>query len=123
MILKSSLSYIKLLTLIFRNKLNEIDLDPNKVYAFNPTKNWDFIPNFTLGNTEIETLEEMKMLGLIAIDLSWKSKTETMTQKAYSRLWILREKRGTSLEFWTQTRSVNIKRGQKSFFFIELGSN
>ena len=42
----------------------------------------------------------MKMLGLIAIDLSWKSKTETMTQKAYSRLWILKrlKKQGANLE-------------------------
>ena len=89
----------------------------------------------------------MKMLGLIVRnDLTWKSNTDTMTQKAYSRLWILKrlKKQGANLEdlkdiyikqvrsvlefgvpVWspglTQEEVVNIERVQKSFLHIALG--
>jgi hypothetical protein len=125
----------------------KLNLTKTKFMLFNPAKNWDFIPNFTLGNTEIETQEEMKMLGIIVRnDLTCKSNTDTMTQKAYSRLWILKrlKKQGANLEdlkdiYIKQVRSVlefgvpvwssglkqeevvNIERVQKSFLHIAIG--
>ena len=100
---EKTLVYNKIREIHEYSETNEmkLNLTKTKFMLFNPTKNWDFIPIFTLGNTEIETQEEMKMLGLIVRnDLTWKSNTDTMTQKAYSRLWILKrlKKQGANLE-------------------------
>ena len=96
----------------------------------------------------IETLEEMKLLGLvIRNDLSWKSNTEQMTKKAYKRLWIIRRliRNGATKEdlidvYIKQVRSVleygvpvwnpnltqgdakNIERVQKCFLHMLLGT-
>ena len=40
----------------------KLNLTNTKFMLFNPNKNWDLIANFTLGNTETSTLEEIKML-------------------------------------------------------------
>ena len=82
---------------------NEMKLNAkkSKFMLFNPTLNFDFIPEVTLENKEIETQEEMKLLGLtLTNDLSWNSNTENMTKKAYSRLWMIKrlKKRGANLE-------------------------
>ena len=58
---------------------------------FNPTVNYDFVPDLKIDDIELETLDEMKLLGLtITNDLSWKANTENMTKKAYKRLWIIK---------------------------------
>ena len=93
---------------------------------------------------EIETVEEMKLLGLIVRnDLSWSSNTEEITKKGYQRLWMIKrlKKLGGSVESLTdvyckQIRSVlefgapvwnsginkekvcDIERVQKSFLHI-----
>ena len=98
--------------------------------------------------SEIETVEEIKLLGLmVRNDLSWKANTDAMTKKAYSRLWILKrlKAQGAKLEDLTdiyikQVRSIlefgapvwnvgltkdevmNIERVQKSFLYIALGN-
>ena len=65
----------------------KMNLHKTKFMVFNPTSNFDFIPE----HKEIETTEEMKLLGLvIRNDLSWRSNTEHMIKRAYRRLWIVK---------------------------------
>ena len=52
---------------------------------FNPTDKFDFEPNYENEDKEIETVEEMKLLGLkVTNDLKWKANSENMTKKAYA---------------------------------------
>ena len=111
--------------------------------------NFDFVPNLNIDNTEVETLEEMRLLGIILKnDLSWKSNTNNMVIRAYKKLWILKrlKKQGANLNdlvdiYTKQVRSIlefgvpvwnsgltqeevsDIERVQKSFLYIALGSN
>ena len=117
--------------------------------VFNPTLNHDFIPEFNQGSLHIETMEEMKLLGLIVSnDLTWKRNTEYLTKKAYQKLWSIKRliKHGASLDdiidiYEKQVRSVlefgvpvwnsgitkeealEIERVQKSFLHIALGNS
>jgi hypothetical protein len=114
---------------------------------FNPTESFDFIPEFELEGKNLDTQEEMKILGLIVSnDLKWRSNTDSMTKKAYARLWMVKrlKKAGANLEDLTdiyikQVRSVlefgapvwnsgltkdeimDIERVQKAFLHIVLG--
>ena len=115
---------------------------------FNPTIIYDFIPELQMEGHELETVEQMKLLGLtIRNDLSWQSNTDEMTTKANSRLWIVKrlKKLGANqddlkdiyckqvrsiLEFgvpaWnygiTKQQSNDIERVQKAFLYIVLGN-
>ena len=129
---------------------NEMKLNysKSKFMLFNPTLNFDFVPEFKLDNVDLDTMEEMKLLGLIVTnDLSWKSNTEYMVKKAYSRLWMVKrlKNRGANLadlidiyqkqvrstvEFgvpvWnsgiTKEESADVERVKKSFRHIALGN-
>ena len=120
-----------------------------KFMLFNPTHNYDFIPQLQIQGTNIETMEEMKLLGLtLTNDLKWHANTEAMVKKAYSRLWMIRrlKKHGANLidlkdvflkqirsilEFgvpvWnpglTKVEAMDIERVQKAFLHIALGEN
>ena len=49
------------------------------------------MPKFTLGNTELDLVEETTLLGVVLrSDLSWSSNTEYMVKRAYKKLWCLR---------------------------------
>ena len=62
----------------------------SKFMLFNPTIIHDFIPSYESGDSQIETIEEIKPLGIvISNDLKWKSNTENITKKAFSRLWMI----------------------------------
>ena len=57
---------------------------------FNPTLSYDFIPELEVGGNTIETVEEMRLLGLtVTNDLKWLSNTEEMVKKGYKRLWMI----------------------------------
>ena len=97
----------------------------------------------------IETVEKMKLLGLIIThDLKWRANTVEMVKKAYNRLWIIKRLKahGASiadllevynkqirsiLEFgvpvWnpslTKEDSCEIERVQKAFLHIALGND
>ena len=78
----------------------KLDLTKTKFMLFNPTVIYDFVPNLTVDNVNLETSEEMKLLGLtISSDLSWKSNTSDMVQRAYKKLWIIKrlKKQGANL--------------------------
>ena len=126
----------------------QLNMKKTKFMLFNPTINYDFVPDLTLNGIELETLDEMR-LGLIErSDLSWKSNTDQMISRAYKKLWILKRLKGqgASLEDLTdiyvkQVRSIlefgvpvwnskliqeeinDIERVQKSFMYIALGDD
>ena len=120
-----------------------------KFMLFNPTINYDFIPELEIDGRELDTMEEMKMLGLVlSNDLSWRPNTDNMVMKAYKRIWMIKrlKSRGANLDDLTdiytkQIRSVlefgvpvwncgltkaevtDIERVQKSFLHIALGDS
>ena len=125
----------------------KLNLGKTKFMLFNPTTKYDFVPSLVVDNTELETKEEMKLLGLILRnDLSWKSNTASMVVRAYSKLWMIKRLKGQGanlddltdiyikqvrsiLEFgvpvWNsgliQDEVADIERVQKSFLHIALG--
>ena len=122
----------------------KLNLSKPKFILFNPTINFDFVPEYEILGKDIETVEEMKLLGLIVSnDLSWKSNTEHMIKRANARLWILKRlmKRGMVNIYIKQIRSVlefgvpvwngkltkedvmDLERIQKSFLHIALGNS
>ena len=69
----------------------KINFPKTEFLLFNPTKIYDFVPELTMEGHEIETVEEMKLLGLIVRnDLSWSSNMEEITKKGYQRLWMIK---------------------------------
>ena len=127
----------------------KINQSKSKFILFNPTKSYDFTPEFKLEDTPLETVESMKLLGLvIANDLSWKLNTQNLTRKAYGILWSIKRivKHGATLndlidvyikqvrsilEFgvpvWnsslTKQESLEFERVQKAFHHIALGNS
>ena len=127
----------------------KMNLGKTKFMLFNPTLKYDFVPNLEVNNTKLETMEEMKLLGLrIRNDLSCKSNTKSMVQRAYQKLWMIKrlKRQGANLDDLTdiyvkQVRSIlefgvpvwnsgltqeemsDIERVQKSFLYIALGDN
>ena len=125
----------------------KLNLSKTKFMLFNPTLNYDFVPSLTMENTNIETQDEMKLLGLtVRNDLSWKSNTNSMVKRAYKKLWIIKrlKNQGANLDdlidiYVKQVRSVlefgvavwnsgltqeeisDIERVQKAFMHIALG--
>ena len=60
-----------------------------KFMLFIPTRKYDFFPNLEVNGTNLETKEEMKLLGL-RNDLSLKSNTDIIVQRAKNRLWMIK---------------------------------
>ena len=69
----------------------KINCSKSKFLVFNPTQNLDFVPDFKIEGKQLDTMEEMKILGLILRnDLSWKSNTKNMNKKAFAKLWMIK---------------------------------
>ena len=63
----------------------------SKVMLFNPCTTKDFIPNLKIGSTDLELVEEMRLLGIILqSDMKWQSNTAHLVKKANKKLWMLR---------------------------------
>ena len=72
----------------------------SKFILFNPTTSYDFIPDFEVEGNKLDTVEEMKLLGVIlSNDMKWKSNTDAITKRAYDKLWMIRrlKKNGANL--------------------------
>ena len=128
------------------NNEMKLNLTKTKFMLFNPTMKFDFIPSLTVDNTDIETVDEMKLLGLtLRNDLSWKSNTKSMVKRAFKKSWAIQrlKRHGANLndlvdiyvkqvrsilEFgvpvWnsglTQEEVLDIERVQKAFLHIAL---
>ena len=71
------------------NKM-KLNLSKTKLMLFNNSKKFDFVPDIKLQGTQVETVEEFKLLGLVLrSDMRWTSNTKSITLKGYKRLWIL----------------------------------
>ena len=58
---------------------------------FNPCRSIDFLPEIKLDGSQLDLVEEMKLLGVvIRSDLKWKDNTEFIVKRAYKKLWVLR---------------------------------
>ena len=124
----------------------KINCDKTKFISFNPTEKFDFILEYERSGKIIETEEESKILDLILRNDLWRSYTDSMIRKAYSRLWMIKrlKQAGASLEdmsdvYIKQIRSVlefgvpvwnsaltkeeihDIERVQSTFLHIVLG--
>ena len=125
----------------------KINCKKTKAILFNSSRNNDFLPKLTIeNNQELEVVEELKLLGvIITSDLKWNAQCESICQKAFSRLWMLKRLKPLGattddlLEIYrTQIRSVlefsapawnpgltkvqisQLERAQKSAFAIIL---
>ena len=73
-----------------RNSM-KINHKKTKMILFNPGTARDFHPKFSLKQTQIDLVEETKLLGvIIRSDLSWSSNTEYIVTRANKKLWFLR---------------------------------
>ena len=69
----------------------KINSDKTKAILFNSRRSIDFTPELDLGDSQVEIVEEVKLLGVsITSDLRWTSNTEYLCTKGYKRLWLLR---------------------------------
>ena len=74
-------------------KENEMRVNKRKtkVMLFNTARKHVFTPALQISEEMLEVSEEMKLLGVkITNDLKWNSNTQYITNKAYSRLWMIR---------------------------------
>ena len=64
----------------------------SKVMLFNRSRKFDFEPEIYLSeNKMIETVEEMRLLGVvISNDMKWHRHVKQISKRANSKLWILR---------------------------------
>ena len=76
-------------TSINKMKLNE---RKTKMMVFNFTNNFQFATRIYIGETLLEIINEMKLLGtIISSDLTWTTNTKTLIKKSYARMQILRK--------------------------------
>ena len=68
----------------------KVNTEKTRVALFNKYK-YDFQPHLTTdGVTQLEVVEEFRLLGMIfKSNLSWEANTNHMCQKGYSRIWML----------------------------------
>ena len=69
----------------------KLNFKKTKFIVFNPTNICDFIPEYKIEDHDIETVEKIKLLGLVVRnDLRWKGNTKYMIERAYKRLWMVK---------------------------------
>ena len=69
----------------------QINQDKSKLMLFNTSRINDFTPSISIGDIELEVVQEMKLLGIIITnDVKWSKNTEYITKKGFARLWMMR---------------------------------
>ena len=72
-----------------RNKM-KVNLKKTKIILVNPSKTYDFLPNVKFQENEIESVEEIKLLGVVLrANMKWSTNTDLMTETSYKRLRVL----------------------------------
>ena len=72
------------------NKM-KINFKKTKLMFFNPGTKRDIMPRFVFNGDELEVVEETKLLGIVLrSDLSWRSNTNYIVNRANKKLWTLR---------------------------------
>ena len=68
----------------------KLNLKKTKLMLFNKSKKFDFVPDLKINDTELHTVDEMTLLGVVlSSDMSWTSNTNSITSIGYKRLWML----------------------------------
>ena len=81
------------------NNQMKVNKKKSKVMLFNPCTSIDFMPRIELDNTELELVEQMKLLGVvIQSDMKWTANTEYIVKRAYKKLWVIRRLKGLGAE-------------------------
>ena len=90
---KTHMKYIDDLSLEILSHNNGMVINQEKkVMLFNPRKEYYFQPliNTCDGNV-LEVVEEAQVLGIVVqSDMSWKSNSNLLCRRGFSRLWLLR---------------------------------
>ena len=72
-------------------KLMKLNEKKSKVMVINFTHNYQFATRIKLNDTLMETIKETRLLGTImSSDLKWHKNSESLTQRGYQRMSILR---------------------------------
>ena len=77
-------------------------------------KHIDFLPTIKMRGEKLEVVEKMRLVGLVVNeDLTWKDNTDSITKRAYKKIWILRrlknlgaEKRTLRVVYFRHIRSI-----------------
>ena len=101
---------------IAENKL-VINNKKSLIMLCNPSKKYDFPPEFTIGPSKIlEVKSSMKILGIIVQDdLRWCEQVAEMTKKASKKIWVLRRMKKLGLDekticnFWKAEGRVHLE--------------
>ena len=79
------------LTRYTESHLMSINKKKTQAMLCNSRVKWDFVPELTIDNNNIEVVEEMKIVGYIMrSDMKTSSNTAYLTAKAYKRMWFIR---------------------------------
>ena len=98
-------------------KLNE---DKSKAMIFNFSKKYQFSTRILMNNSNLEIVEETKILGLIITPhLGWRRNTENLVTKANKRLFMLRN----LVQFPIPIKELVILYGQFIRTILEFNSN
>ena len=69
----------------------KINTKKTKVVVFNTARIRDFTPELNKEDEPIETVDSLKLLGvIITSDLRLNDNTEYITKRGYNKLWMLR---------------------------------
>jgi hypothetical protein len=68
-----------------------INKKKTKAILFNQARNYDFLPNISIENEQLEVVEEIRVLGVnLRSDLSRSPNSDNMCNNAFAWLWMLR---------------------------------
>ena len=73
------------------NNKMKINIKKTKLMVFNPSITKDFLPHFEVEGTEIELVEQTKLLGVVmTFNLSWTANTDYIVERCNGKLWMIR---------------------------------
>ena len=105
----------------FEKEVRESNLVINKkksqVMMCNPSKKYDFPPEFSIGGSDwLEVRSSLKLLGImVQEDLRWGEQVALMTKKASRKIWVMRRMKKLGLDektisgFWNAEGRVHLE--------------
>ena len=85
-----SQSYLSQISTWTENKKMKLNEDKTKIMIFNTTDNYQVTTRLTVNNVLLDIISETDLLGVvISSDLTWRSNTKLLVQRAYKRIILL----------------------------------
>ena len=85
-----SQTYLNKISTWTENKKMKLNEDKTKIMIFNATDNYQFTTRLSVNNHSLEIINETDLLGVvISSDLTWRSNTRLLVQRAYKRIILL----------------------------------